>query len=256
MESRSSTPNSQWGDHQYCSSPEPEPQLSSKARSSLNGINITTKASKTNSIQFVFERNERENNYNIKQVTVKDGTKSKSNINPKDANKVLKIKAKKSRVKKTKTNAAFIVPLGKHGEVLHAQNTFVNEQQVGDDDDDAMDRKPIDAVKRKKEDGPYIMYKLSSEDGGISLEGSNITSLWEAVFEAVTNARTAAKMSALPCTSLGPSGEEMLGLTHTALRYLLEQVPGADQVPLLLDTPACSTCPAPCQGEPIWQCPD
>merc|ERR1719282_628865 len=100
VESRSSTPNSQWGDHQYCSSPEPEPQLSSKARASLNGINITTKASKTNSIQFVFERNERENNYNIKEVTVKDGTKSKSNINPKDANKVLKIKAKKSRVKK------------------------------------------------------------------------------------------------------------------------------------------------------------
>ena len=64
-----------------------------------------------------------------------------------------------------------------------------------------------------KEDGPYIIYKLSSEDGGISLEGSNITSLWEAVFEAVTNARTAAKMSALPCTSLGKgrSPTPMLG---------------------------------------------
>ena len=115
----------------------------------------------------------------------------------------MKVKAKKSRVKKIKSDAAFIVPLGKHGEVLHAQNTFVNEQQIGDDDEDAMDRKPKDVVKRKKEDGPYIMYKLSSEDGGISLEGSNITSLWDAVFEAVTNARTAAKMSALPCTSLG-----------------------------------------------------
>ena len=74
------------------------------------------------------------------------------------------------------------------------------------------------------------MYNLTSEDGGISLEGSNITSLWQKVFEAVSAARTAHKMSPLPCLSLGPSGEDMLGLTHTALRYLLEQVPGATKV--------------------------
>ena len=70
------------------------------------------------------------------------------------------------------------------------------------------------------------MYNLFSEDGGFSAESSDITALWKMVFDAVSAARASQKMVAGP-TTLVPSGEEMLGLTHSALRYLLEQFPGA-----------------------------
>ena len=229
VESRSSSP---WGDHEYCSSPEPEPApVSAKVRASLQDINITTKASKTNSIKFVLQRSEAENGYNIKEVTIKDGSSSKSNISVKTANKALKVKAKQSRVKKLK--ADFLVPLNKQGEVYHAENTFVNEQIIGKSNESIVKAgsHDINNTQKKNSSDPFIMFKLASEDGAICLEGSNITDLWQKVFEAVSDARSAQRLGPLPGPSLGPSGEDMLGLTHTALRYLLEQVPGAANLP-------------------------
>ena len=228
VESRSSSP---WGDHAYCSSPEPEPaSVSAKVKNSLKDVNITTKASKANSIKFVLQRSEAENGYNIKEVTVQDGSSSKSNISVKAANKALKIKAKQSRVKKFKSD--FVVPLNKQGEVYHAENTFVNEQTIGGKTDNVMKAGSHEASHNfKNTNDPFIMFKLTSEDGAISLEGNNITDLWQKVFEAVSDARSAQRLGPLPGPSLGPSGEDMLGLTHTALRYLLEQVPGASSLP-------------------------
>merc|ERR1711892_771458 len=156
VESRSSTPGSFWGDHMYASSPEPDFQTDIK--SGLDGVNVTTKASKTNSIKIVLQRD-----------------------NPTEA---LKIKARVSRKHNTKTDV-FTVPLNGDGSVYHA------------------------------------------DDRGFSVQGSDITSLWQKVFEAVSNARASQKMAPLPSPSLGPTGEQMLGLTHSALRYLLEQFPGA-----------------------------
>ena len=224
VESRSSSP---WGDHAYCSSPEPAP-ASSKVSASLQGVNITTKASKTNSIKFVLQRSEAENNYNIQEVTIKDGSSSKSNISVKAANKALKIKAKQTRVKKFKSDA-FVVPLNKQGEVYHAENTFVNEQTIGKNIKATVKEATHDITQKNPND-PFIMFKLTSDDGAISLEGSNITDLWQKVFEAVSDARSAQRLAPLPGPSLGPSGEDMLGLTHTALRYLLEQQPGASSL--------------------------
>ena len=227
VESRSCSP---WGDHAYCSSPDPEPApVSAKVKASLKDVNITTKASKNNSIKFVLQRSEAENGYNIKEVTIKDGSSSKSNISVKAANKALKIKAKQSRVKKFKSD--FVVPLNQQGEVYHAENTFVNEQTIGQNTESGVKTGSHEASNSlKNSNDPFIMFKLASEDGAISLEGSNITDLWRKVFEAVSDARSAQRLGPLPGPSLGPSGEDMLGLTHTALRYLLEQVPGASSL--------------------------
>jgi len=227
----SSPASSVWGDHDYCSSPEPEPTKNiKKLKKSLQGVNITTKASKTNSIQFVLQRNS-DDNYNINQVTVKDGSKSRSSIDAKTANKALKIKSRKERVKKFKNSDSFLVPLDSRGRVIEAQNTFVNEQEVDNNTHDDDNKNDDDESERKVPiTDPYIMFKISSDDGGINLEGGNITHLWRKVFDAVSDARSAHKMESLSCLSLGPSGEDMLGLTHTALRYLLEQAPGASKV--------------------------
>jgi len=226
VESRSSTPGSFWGDHMYASSPEPDFQTDIK--SGLDGVNVTTKASKTNSIKIVLQRDNPTEAYNIKEVTIKDGSKASNAINPKIANQALKIKARVSRKHKSKTDV-FTVPLNGDGSVYHADDTFVNEQEV---DDKAREmkkiletRKEIKVEKDKTE--PHIMYNLTSDDGGFSVQGSDITSLWQKVFEAVSNARASQKMAPLPSPSLGPTGEQMLGLTHSALRYLLEQFPGA-----------------------------
>eukprot|EP00090_Calanus_glacialis_P000703 TRINITY_DN10472_c0_g1_i1.p1 TRINITY_DN10472_c0_g1~~TRINITY_DN10472_c0_g1_i1.p1 ORF type:complete len:2203 (+),score=428.08 TRINITY_DN10472_c0_g1_i1:62-6670(+) len=226
VESRSSTPGSVWGDHEYVSSPEPDFQTDIK--SGLDGVNVTTKASKTNSIKIVLQRDNPTEAYNIKEVTIKDGSKASNVINPKIANQALKIKARVSRKHKSKTDV-FTVPLNGDGSVYHADNTFVNEQEV--DDKDKLLKKLLEnrpEIKQEKDKTePHIMYNLTSDDGGFSVQGSDITSLWQKVFEAVSNARASQKMAPLPSTSLGPTGEQMLGLTHSALRYLLEQFPGA-----------------------------
>ena len=225
LESGSCSPASMWGDHEYCSSPEPENQ---QVKSSLSGVNITTKSSKTNSIKFVLQPGETGNSYKIKEVTVKDGSKSKATINPKTANKALKIKARSTKrpAKKLKS-AALVVPIEPNGDPYHAENTFINQQEIGGDTDEPGEVNKPQMSQPKNSSDPYIMFSLASEDGGVSLEGRNITQLWQAVYECVSTARAAHNMSALPSLQLGPSGEEMLGLTHSALRYLLEQVPGA-----------------------------
>ena len=227
LESGSCSPASMWGDHEYCSSPEPD-TLNLQARTSLSGVNITTKSSKTNSIKIVLQPGESGNKYKIKEVTVKDGTKSKASVNPKTANKALKVKARATKrpAKKFKTGA-LVVPIGPNGEPYHAEDTFINQQEIGGEPSDPVSVHNPQNPKPRNSSEPYIMYSLSSEDGGISLEGRNITQLWQAVYECVSNARAAHNMSALPSLNLPPGGEDMLGLTHTALRYLLEQVPGA-----------------------------
>jgi len=227
VESRSPTPASQW-DHEYVSSPEPE--FHTDIKSGLDGVNITTKASKTNSIKIVLQRDNPTEAYNIKEVTIKDGSKASNVISPKIAQQALKIKAKVSRKHKSKTDV-FTVPLNGDGSVYHADDTFVNEHELDDKDEVKRVKQDLerDMKREKTSNDPHIMYNLSSDDGGFSVQGSDITLLWQKVFEAVSNARASQKMNPLPTPSLGPTGEQMLGLTHSALRYLLEQFPGARQ---------------------------
>ncbi|CAG9568045.1 unnamed protein product [Danaus chrysippus] len=80
-----------------------------------------------------------------------------------------------------------------------------------------------------KDDGPKLIYEVSSEDG-FNYSSSSLTDLWSKVIDAVQNAR---KQSGLPLiqynlpTTL--SGAHLLGLNNNALRYLIEQLPGANR---------------------------
>ncbi|XP_028158224.1 histone-lysine N-methyltransferase trithorax isoform X5 [Ostrinia furnacalis] len=80
-----------------------------------------------------------------------------------------------------------------------------------------------------KDDGPKLIYEVTSEDGFI-YTSSSLTDLWAKVVEAVQNAR---KESGLPLINYNLpsslSGAHLLGLNNNALRYLIEQLPGASR---------------------------
>ena len=216
--------------HAYsCSSPEPD----TFTRKGLEGVHVTTKASKTNSIKLVMQR-DRSDSYNITEMMIKDGSMGKHSIDTKTAIQALKAKTKIAR--KQKVKEAFRVPLDTDGSFqLNAQNTFVNEVDAEEDSSSTPSSSAVppeygssapSTSSSKPKTGAHIMYKLFSEDGGFSAESADITSLWRMVFDAVSSARASQKL-ATPPTGLVPSGEQMLGLTHSALRYLLEQFPGS-----------------------------
>ena len=153
-----------------------------------------------------------------------------SSINPKMAVQALKAKTKLAR--KQRLKEFFRVPLDRNGSFQHDQDTFVNEVEAAEELTMEKSNPPVygksepstsNPADRK---GPHIMFNLFSENGGFSAESLDITALWRMVFDAVSAERASQKMASGP-TTLVPSGEEMLGLTHSALRYLLEQFPGA-----------------------------
>ncbi|XP_032522163.2 histone-lysine N-methyltransferase trithorax [Danaus plexippus] len=80
-----------------------------------------------------------------------------------------------------------------------------------------------------KDDGPKLIYEVSSEDG-FNYSSSSLTDLWAKVIDAVQNAR---KQSGLPLIQYNLpstlSGAHLLGLNNNALRYLIEQLPGANR---------------------------
>lgn len=77
-----------------------------------------------------------------------------------------------------------------------------------------------------KDDGPKLIYEVTSEDG-FNYTSTSLTDLWAKVLEAVQNAR---KQSGLPLIQYNLpstlSGVHVLGLNNNALRYLIEQLPG------------------------------
>ncbi|XP_052744224.1 histone-lysine N-methyltransferase trithorax isoform X2 [Bicyclus anynana] len=81
----------------------------------------------------------------------------------------------------------------------------------------------------QKDDGPKLIYEVSSEDG-FNYSSSSLTDLWAKVIEAVQNCR---KQSGLPLVQYNLpstlSGAHLLGLNNNALRYLIEQLPGANR---------------------------
>ena len=80
---------------------------------------------------------------------------------------------------------------------------------------------------------PYIVFELTSEDG-FKVESRHMSEVWQTVFDAVAAARANLKMqhqqSAGAAVGGGRSmsGLHMLGLTHNAVQYLLEQLPGSN----------------------------
>lgn len=216
--------DSEVDEYDYPSSPEPNLNIK------YEGVmNVTTKASKTNSIKIVLQRDNPDEDYNIREVMIKDGSQANSDIGPKSAMQALKIKARISRKLKSKTEA-FTVPLDASGSVFPSKETFVNEQEVGDDDESSSTHtqpRRDEAVEVNPTE-PRIEYSLVAADGGFSASGHDITALWRKVYDAVSHTRASIRGSTTP-SALGPTGEQMLGLTHSALRYLLEQFPGAQR---------------------------
>ncbi|XP_026761405.2 histone-lysine N-methyltransferase trithorax isoform X1 [Galleria mellonella] len=88
---------------------------------------------------------------------------------------------------------------------------------------------PKPAPDPPKDDGPKLIYEVTSEDG-FSYTSSSLIDLWAKVVEAVQNAR---KQSGLPLIQYNLpsslSGAHLLGLNNNALRYLIEQLPGASR---------------------------
>ncbi|KAK8753259.1 hypothetical protein OTU49_003600 [Cherax quadricarinatus] len=78
---------------------------------------------------------------------------------------------------------------------------------------------------------PYIVFELTSEDG-FHVESRHVSEVWQKVFDAVAAARASMRVDSKMPTNLQQSGGamsglHMLGLTHNAVQYLLEQLPGA-----------------------------
>lgn len=80
-----------------------------------------------------------------------------------------------------------------------------------------------------KDDGPKLIYEVTSEDG-FNYTSSSLADLWAKVVEAVQIAR---KQSGLPPIQYNLpsslSGAHIVGLNNNALRYLIEQLPGASR---------------------------
>ena len=93
-------------------------------------------------------------------------------------NKALKIKARSTKrpAKKLKS-AALVVPIEPNGDPYHAENTFINQQEIGGEVDEPGEVNKPQMSQPKNTSDPYIMFSLASEDGGVSLEGRNITQL-------------------------------------------------------------------------------
>ncbi|KAI5645789.1 SET domain-containing protein [Phthorimaea operculella] len=88
---------------------------------------------------------------------------------------------------------------------------------------------PKPAPDPSKDDGPKLIYEVTSEDG-FNYTSSSLTDLWAKVMETVQNARKQAGLSLIQYnlpSSL--SGAHLLGLNNNALRYLIEQLPGASR---------------------------
>ena len=157
--------------------------------------------------------------------------------------KELRIKAKVSLGPKRKRN---IAQPTKDKELIMApkdvtHDGLVNEQtanmtppsqnQINLPEDPHLFDKP---TSNKCSSEPYIVFELTSEDG-FKVESRHMSEVWQTVFDAVTAARASLKLcqgrDARAGVSLGSSsmsGLHMLGLTHNAVQYLLEQLPGSN----------------------------
>jgi hypothetical protein len=156
------------------------------------GINVTTKSSKTNSIRIVLQRENPSEDYSIREVLIKDGSKAADGglplaIDPRLALQALKIKAKISK-RLDSTVEAFTVPLYHH----QRDEDFVNEEEVGSIPPvnntsvghpwrpRAANRCPSETASDKEAgDGARMVYSVAAADGSFQSSGTDITVLWQ-----------------------------------------------------------------------------
>ncbi|KAK7066067.1 hypothetical protein SK128_026400 [Halocaridina rubra] len=118
-----------------------------------------------------------------------------------------------------------------------SQDLYVNEQlpnfSVNPMHNPVQDDPSIFEKPKSCNSEPYIVFELTSEDG-FHVESRHISEVWQKVFDAVSAARASMKMDSKYASNIqdighggAMSGLHMLGLTHNAVQYLLEQLPGA-----------------------------
>ncbi len=189
----------------------------------------------------------------VHEVSVKEGSRVGVDEAAAATKALKQVKAGGGRVsRKRLKRAAFVSKLDGFGGVPHNDEDFVNEQVLTDAarKEEGQQRsssslsssssiwRPVEIKQEVKEEGdgdeevgegkPHVVYELVSEDG-FRASGRDPTSLWQAVFSAVRETREEMGMDPVAFNPLGRSGLEMLGLTHSALAFLLEQMPGAKE---------------------------
>ena len=202
----------------------------------VDGIRIRTKESKTNSVRLVLQKNVQNDKYTVQEMEVKDGSwNTEDTLTPKAATEVLKNKTgrrkqdlgrfKSSRLK----DADMVVPLDEKGQVFQTQDQFVNEIQTVDElpKTEKIKEEPVEEEDEDDSDDneDHIIYELTSEDG-YKAASKDINKLWVGVLNAVQEARMLHGMVPLANDPIGSIGLQMLGLTHSAISYLVEQLPG------------------------------
>ena len=220
-------------DHSYyiCSSPE---QVTDQAlledEKVIDGVKFRSKLSKQNSLKLVMQKDLSSDKLQVCEMTFSDGSKNKSSFQPKEAMKALKRKRKQKS-----WQVSFIAPLDGQGQVFPAQDQFVNE--VHHPQEPCKDSKSISIKEEpqdsEEEDKDEIIYELSSEDG-FRASSNDINKLWMQIFDAVNEARllhglNKANYSNQSRAPVNEIGLQMLGLTHSAVQYLIEQLPGAKE---------------------------
>lgn len=94
---------------------------------------------------------------------------------------------------------------------------------------DASPLKPLLQQNIPRTTTPKILFEINSQDG-FSYKSTSISEVWEKVFESVQHARKSHGLKALPDGPLSEiGGLNMLGLKTNAIRYLVEQLPGAEK---------------------------
>ena len=162
-------------------------------------------------------------------------------IDPKTAIQAI-AKARSNKRASSKKQLAMCVNLDGSGNLAHTEEDFANEQiidETGRSLAESLVAEAKDSYWRSKaaskcestpqmleNRSPYLMYHISSEDG-FEAESSDPSRLWKLVYEAVQKARVQYSLRSLPDNPSIQNGFQMLGLSHAALAYLIEQLPGA-----------------------------
>ena len=204
-------------DHRYyCSSPEVRDNFVSEKV--VDNIKIRKKKSlQKNSLKITLQKNYHNDEYKVQEMDFQESVLDQ-NLTPKEALEVLQQKKRKYG-KRLKT-ADLIVPLN-NGKILESQKDFVNEI-LPENQGPKIEEFSSDSETSESE----IIYELTSDDG-FKASSNDINKLWLQVFDAVSEARLLHGLTPLENNPMGDIGLQMLGLTHSAIQYLIEQLPGA-----------------------------
>ena len=207
----------------------------------IDDWSLTSKSSNSDSIKIVLQQGSEEAQYRIQNVSIKDGSQMPFRIDPKTAIQAI-AKARSNKRASSKKQLAMCVNLDGSGNLAHTEEDFANEQiidEAGQSIAESLVAEAKDSYWRSKATSkcestpqmlesrsPYLMYHISSEDG-FKAESSDPSHLWKLVYEAVQKARVQYSLRSLPDNPSIQNGFQMLGLSHAALAYLIEQLPGA-----------------------------